>query len=309
MDGDPTLTVQQFFDAWELFRQPTIAGAAAGALLGFLGVYIVLRRMVFLSAALSQCAGLGVTVAFYGQAHWGTTGLLASPTMGATAATLLASFLPSLDRSTTASHRDSLLGLAFLVGAAGSLALGTRIVQDLADIQSILFGSAVVVLDDQLAVVLWTAGVLLGLHIWWMRAFAQISFDPDGARVRGLPVRVIEAALLVSLAVAISVCTRVLGALPVFAFSVLPAMTALLLSANVQRALLIATVVGGTCGFGGYLVSFLVRLPVGASQALVAASWVLLAAIVRVAVLGPLRARRERKVREDYGSVSGARVR
>lgn len=309
MQADPSLTISQFFDAWELFRQPTMAGTAAGALLGFLGVYIVLRRMVFLSAALSQCAGLGVTVAFYGQAHFGTTGLLASPTLGATVATLLASFLPSLDRSTTSSHRDSLLGLAFLVGAAGSLALGTRIIQDIADIQSILFGSAVVVLDDQLAVVLWTAGVLLALHIWWMRGFTQISFDPDGARVRGLPVRVLEGTLLVSLAVAISVCTRVLGTLPVFAFSVLPAMTALLLSANVQRALLIATVVGGMSGFGGYLVSFLYCLPVGASQALVAAYFVLMAAIVRVAVLAPVRARRARLARESYGRVSGARVR
>jgi zinc transport system permease protein len=282
---DEALTIGQFFEAWELFRAPVLAGTAAGALLGWLGVYIVMRRMVFLSAALSQCAGLGVTLAFYAQIHWGMTGLLVSPTVAATGVTLLAALVPSLDRRLPGVSGDSLLGVVFLIGAAGSLALGTRIVQELHDIQAILFGSAVVVLDDQLAMVLWTVGALLLLHLWWLRGFVEVTFDPDGSRVRGLPVRLLEVALFVSLAVGISVCTRVLGALPVFAFSVLPALAALLLSPNVNRALLLAGLFGAAAGFGGYVVAFLYSLPVGASQALLAAALVLAAAVVRV----PLR--------------------
>src|SRR5206468_12324584 len=56
----PPPTFNDFFAAWDLFRDPVFAAMIAGATLGYLGVYIVLRRMVFVSAALSQAAGLGV---------------------------------------------------------------------------------------------------------------------------------------------------------------------------------------------------------------------------------------------------------
>jgi len=56
------------------------------------------------------------------------------------------------------------------------------------------------------------------------------SFDPDTARVSGVPVRGVELVLHLSLAVAVAVATRALGALPVFSFLVLPAGAALLFS-------------------------------------------------------------------------------
>ena len=54
-----------------------------------------------------------------------------------------------------------------------------------------------------------------------------------GARVQGMPVRALNAFLFVSIGLAVALCTRALGALPVFAFSVLPAMTALVLTSRI----------------------------------------------------------------------------
>ena len=269
-----------FFSSWELFREPALAGLLAGALLGYLGVYVVLRRMVFLSAALSQSAGLGVTLAFYAQLHLGLSPKLASPTLFATLATLLAALLLLVEERPKGVRRDSALGALYLVGGAGALALGTRVVDEAYDVESILFGSAVAVLPESFRLLAGTAIVLLGLHLWWLRGFLQASFDREGARVRGLPVRLLELALLASLALAISVGTRILGALPVFAFSVLPAMAALRLSANVPRGLFLATALGAASGFCGYVVAFLYELPVGASQTLSAAALFLVAALL-----------------------------
>lgn len=270
-----------FFSSWELFREPALAGLVAGALLGYLGVYVVLRRMVFLSAALSQSAGLGVTFAFYAQLHLGLSAALASPTLFATVATLAAALLLLVEERPTRLRRESALGAVYLVGSAGALALGTRIVDEAHDIDSILFGSAVAVLPESFTLLLTAAVVLFALHLWWRRGFLQASFDRDGARVRGLPVGLLEGTLLASLAVAISVGTRILGALPVFAFSVLPAMAALRLSTNVPRGLFLATLFGALSGFAGYLVAFLYELPVGAAQTLTAAALFLLAAFLR----------------------------
>lgn len=275
MGDGPTLSL--FWESRDLFREALVAGAVAGALLGFLGVYVVLKRMVFLSAALSHSAGLGVTFAFYVHLHWGIEGVLASPTLGAALFTVGAALLLMTDTSGQSTRRESLLGLAYLVGAAGALALGTRIVQEVQDVHTILFGEAVAVLPEDAYFLVGVAAFVFALHLWWLRGFLQAAFDRDGARVRGLPVRILEIALILTLALSISVATRILGALPVFAFSILPAMAAVRLAGNVPRALVVATGVGGLSGVLGYVAAFLYELPVGAAQTLVAAGFVGLA--------------------------------
>src|SRR5688500_2047592 len=65
----PTLAL--FWAAFELFRDPIVCALIGGAVLGFLSVYIVLRRMAFVSAAITQTAGLGVALAFYAEIHLG----------------------------------------------------------------------------------------------------------------------------------------------------------------------------------------------------------------------------------------------
>lgn len=277
---EESTSLASFFAAWEIFQHAALAGALAGALLGFLGVYVVLRRMVFLSAALSQAAGLGVTLAFYAQIYWGFSAAVGSAALGAALVTLLAVYVV-MQAKGPGSNRDSLLGFTYLVGSGGALVVSTRILQELQDIETILFGSAVAVLPREFALVVAMSAAIALLHAVCLRGFILVSFDPEGARIRGLPVRLLDGLLLGSLAVAISVCTRVLGALPVFAFSVLPAMAALRLAANVRRALVLGALFGAISGFGGYLVAFCAKLPVGASQTLVAAALVVLAAMAR----------------------------
>src|SRR5215510_11240491 len=87
-------SLEQFWAAWELFRDPMLCALIAGVALGFLGVYVVLRRMVFVSAAVTQSAGLGVALAFYAEIHLGTH---LDPILGAAAMALLATFLLLLD--------------------------------------------------------------------------------------------------------------------------------------------------------------------------------------------------------------------
>jgi len=270
-----------FFESWELFREATLAGTLAGGVLGFLGVYVVLRRMVFVSAALSQSSALGVAVAFYAGARLGIEGHSDLPFVLALLFTIAAALLLMTDRTALGLRRESLLGFAYLTGSAGTLAIGTRIVEEHHEIESLLFGSAVAVVPHDFYLLVGLTIALGGLHLWWMRGLLQASFDPDGARVRGLPVRTLELAFLITLAIGISVTTRILGALPVFAFSVLPAMAALRLCVNVPRALFVAAGFGAAAGFGGYLIAFLYELPVGAAQTLTAAALVLVAELAR----------------------------
>jgi zinc transport system permease protein len=274
-------TWSDFIGGWQIFRNPLLCALVAGAVLGFLGVFVVLRRMVFVSAGVTQSAGLGVALAFYLDIHFG---MHVDPLVGAAALALLATLAMSLDSARTIKlPRESLLGLVFAMSGGGAVLLGDRISQEAHDIESILFGSAVLVRGFDLAVVLVAGGLILAVHLWWLRGLVFASFDPDAARVQGLPVRLLDRTLFVSIGIMVGVSARALGSLPVFAFSVLPAAAVLLLGVRMPFAFALATLLGALAGVCGYLFAFFYQFPVGGSQTVMAGLFVVLAVLIQLA--------------------------
>src|SRR5450432_601049 len=221
-----------------IFKDAIWAAGLAGALLGFIGVHVVLRRMVFASSAIAQAAALGVALSFWvpalidpiGHAAGPAAHLLPSivfePVLWAIAASLLATLVFIANPVRLHLTRESLLGLVFL------------------------------------------------------------------ASVAGLPTRALDTFLFVSVGLAVALCTRALGALPVFAFSVLPAMAALVLTSRIGLVFGLAGLLGALSGVGGYAVSFRAELPVGATQTALAVVF-LGAALVGRLVVGWLSPRRQ----------------
>jgi zinc transport system permease protein len=235
---------------------------------------------VFVSAAVTQSAGLGVALAFYSAIHLGFT---FDPIYGAivlslvTTALLLADPQPRLGIT-----RESMLGLAFALSGGAAIVVGSRITQEANEISSILFGTAVLVRPEDLRAVLLVGAFTTVVHFFGFRGLAFATFDPGAARVQRLPVTALSAAILLSVGLMVGVSARALGALPVFAFSTLPATAALLISRRRMRlTFLLAALGGAVAGVGGYLLAFFKELPVGASQTVVAAALVPLALAVR----------------------------
>jgi zinc transport system permease protein len=259
-----------FVAGLDLFFDPMLCSAVAGLVLGYLGVYIVLRRMVFVSAAITHSAGLGVALAFYGQLHLGGH-WVTSPVLGAFVFGLGATLVLSLDPERLRLTRESVIGLVFVFSSGAALLVGDRIAQESHDIHAILFGTAVMVSKGDLYGTLAVGGLTLAMHLWLRRGLVYTSFDEQSARVQLLPVRLLNGLLLLSIGLMVSVTTRALGALPVFAFSVLPAMAALRFSRRVHVALAAAAVLGALAALCGYVLSFFLRFPVGATQTVLAA--------------------------------------
>ncbi len=274
-------TLGELWASRDLFRDPILAATAAGTILGWLGVYVVLRRMVFVAAAVSQAAALGVALAFYAQIHLATD---VSPVLGAVSLTFLVSLLFMLDPLRLRITRESILGLAFVFAGGSAVAIGDRISQEAHEIGSILFGTAVLVRTFDLWLILILASLLLIGHIWTTRGMLLSSFDPDAARVQGLPIRLLDAFLFLSVGAMVAVATRALGALPVFAFTVLPAMAALAIGGRLWFVLILSACLGALSGGLGYVLAFMRDLPVGASQTIVAACWVGAALLVRLLI-------------------------
>ena len=274
-------TFQDFIDAWPIFSDAVWAGTLSGLTLGILGVYIVLGRMVFLTAALSQVASLGVATTYLLTVILGGSFFSLSPTLGSLFFVMVCLTIALRFDERSRSERDAILGILFVGGSSGTLLIARLIPQEMADIQTILFGSAVAVLPTDLYLIIGCVTVALTLQIFGWRGFVEMLYDPSTAQVRGLPLSVLRWFLVGSLALLVAIITRTLGALPTFAMTILPAIAAIKWAPNIPRAMLMAGVFGGIMGSLGYFVAFKYGFPVGASQTLTGILIVLLATILK----------------------------
>lgn len=270
MGESMTSMAMSWGDLWaarELFAAPIACAAVAGLVLGFLSVFIVLKRMVFISATVSQCAGLGVAFAFWIELF---IGMHLPPVLVAALVAIAATLLCAIDPKRIGLSREALLGLVYALSASLAVLLGERLAQEAHDVQSILFGTAVLVRDVDVWLVAGVGALVLLPGIWAYRGLTFAIFDEVAARAQGLPVTWLKGALLVAIGAMIGVSARALGALPIFAFSTLPAVAALRCRLPLKGVLMAALAIGAFDGVAGYLVAFRFNLPVGASQTAVA---------------------------------------
>jgi zinc transport system permease protein len=278
--GKPTLG--QFLESWDLFRDAVLTGALSGVLLGYLGVFIVLRRMVFVSAAISQAAALGVALTFLADVHGVLPWFLDEPVSGALLFALASMGLLAANPERIRLTREALLGFVYLFCGAATVLVMDRITQEAHDVSSILFGPGVVVHPIDFHLTIAATVILLGAHLVLLPGLVFTSFDEESARVQRLPVRWLNGFLFMSVGVAVALATHAIGALSAFGLGVLPAMGALALSSRLGVVLVLAPVVGLLAGGGGYLFAFLVEFPVGGSQTFLASLFCGVAMVVAV---------------------------
>ncbi len=279
--------MSDFADFWagrDLWREPLIAGVLAGGILGYIGVFVVLKRMVFVSAALSEISGVGVAFAFWLGAvlgidphRHGTVPLLLEPTWFSLLFACVAAALYSMRPGHRKLAPETIVGLGYIISSALVLAIlnSPRIVQEAHAVGDILFGNAVTVPRRQIEALAIAALGAVAAHAVFFKELLFVSYDPETAMVQGVGVIRYELLLNLATAVVISVATRAVGALPVFAFSVIPAAAALMLTDRMRLTIALAVLFGVISAAVGYYVSWVAQLPTGASMVVVASAFLL----------------------------------
>jgi len=265
-------SVREFLAAREIWEVPLAASVVAGALLGFLGVYVVLRRTVFVSAALTQLSTLGLVATLLVEErihieseHAGEQ-LAVAMAFSVVGALVLGAFrarrLPA----------EASVGAAWVAASALVVLGSSRLVHAAHDLGGMVFGNAVAVSASELAMVAIVAALCTAVHAAFAKEIAFTSFDPETARALGMRVPLWDAVLFLTIGIAIPPAARALGALPVFAFLTLPAAGALLLRVGFRPAFALAAAFGVVAAAAGYVLSWIWELPTGATMvALVAA--------------------------------------
>lgn len=249
---------------YAFFLKGLIVAALSGALLGFLGVYIVLRGMSYIGHGLSHSifGGFAAVQLFAAQFYalgaglWGIASALA---------------INAVTRRSRLGA-DAAIGVITTASFALGVALFARFGTSGPSFENALFGSILGITTQQI-VGLIVVSVAAGLFVFLRyRALLFCTFDPDVAEVSGIRVGRLEAQLMVVLSLAILATLTIIGVTLVAAMLVIPAVVARMLTDSFGKMLAWSTAVGTVSGLVGMYASYYAEVPSGTMIVLVGAA-------------------------------------
>ena len=238
-----------------------VVSVCVGVMCPLLGVYVVNRGLGFMGDAMAHSVMPGMVLAFI---------LGISPFLGAIPTGIaVASAIGYLGRKFRVSE-DTSLGIMFaalfsigLVMISLSKGISVRV-------EDILLGQILAVSSIDVVVTLSLAVLVLIVIGVLHRQLVFTSFDSLGATVIGLPTRLLDYLLLVSLALVIVVSLQAVGIVLVVAMLITPAAAGALLVRRFTRVMLVSVVVGVFSAVCGLYAAYHLNIPSGPSMTLVA---------------------------------------
>ena len=251
----------------DFMQRALVAGLAVGLVGAYLGVFVVLRRVVFVGMALAQFSSAGVAL-----------GLLLglAPLLGSIGMMLVGVFLLSLRWSPRKVRQDTVIGLGYVLASAVTILLLAKNPRGETQLLDLLSGNIITVTAGDTALTIGALVVVFALHRLFAKELLFVSFDPDTAQAAGYHTRLWETLLTLSIGVAIAFSIHAVGILLTFGTLIIPAVSALLLTRRISHTFTLAALFGAVPIPVGLYFSFIWDLSPGAL--IVAISAVLLVA-------------------------------
>jgi len=264
------MTVDELLRPFEFqfFQNGLVVATVAGALCGFIGVYVVLRSMSYIGHGLSHAIFGGFAVSalvgvnlFLGAGVWGLASALAVSSVtrrrpiGSDAA---------IGVITTASFAFGLAALQLGGGAD-------------VDADAALFGNVLGVTRGDVLLVSGVTLFAVAVVVLRYRQLLFVTFDPEVAEASGVPVARVDALLMLVLAASILATMNVMGVTLIAAALVVPAVVARMVTSSFATMLWLSAAIGAFCGFVGMNLSYHLDVASGPTIVLVAASLFLVA--------------------------------
>jgi manganese/iron transport system permease protein/iron/zinc/copper transport system permease protein len=232
---------------FEFFRNGLWVATLAGALCGLVGVYVVLRGMSYIGHGLSHAIFggfaaslvLGVNV-IVGAGLWGIASALS---------------ITSVTRRRVIGS-DAAIGVITTASFAFGLALLAVFGRHGRSFDAALFGSILGVSRGDVLLVAAVLVLAAGVVFLAWRPLLFTTFDPEVAEASGVRTAVIDALLMMVLALSILSTMQVLGVTLIAATLVIPPTVARMLTSSFSKMLWLSVGIGAASGFVGMNLSY-----------------------------------------------------
>jgi ABC-type Mn2+/Zn2+ transport system permease subunit len=262
-----------------IFKEALYGALVIALACSVLGVWVVLRRIVFVGAALAQLSSAGIALALL----LGGMGIGGELTHHPVAVSLIltlvgAAFFAIGHKERAGIPPDATIGVTYAVAAAfGILLIAKAKGGEAHDI--FLQGNILGITSADVLVLLAVTVPVLVLHAVFYKEFLFVSFDRETARTLGYRVALWDQLLYFTFGIVIAYAMQFAGVLLVFNFLVLPAVTGILLARGMAGIFVVAALAGLVASVVGFALSVPLDLPSGpaiiaVSGIIAALSWV-----------------------------------
>ncbi|MFT5493994.1 MAG: ABC-type Mn2+/Zn2+ transport system permease subunit [Limisphaerales bacterium] len=295
-----------------LLRNSVLVSVMIGALAPLFGVFLVMRRMVFLGVALPHISATGIALAlslhvwlgYYDGAHGSNERILAiiGSIVFAGGALLV---LALLERRGSAAA-EGRIGAAYVIATATSILLLAKCPQAERGWLSLFKGEIIAVSDQDLILGAVSFALLTTVLLVFRKELLLVSYDRALATVLRKNVVLWDVVLYALIGLSISISVFIAGPLITFGFMLIPPLIAQVFARSMRQLGIIASIVGGAGAFAGFCAAYHWDLPIGPSNvAVLGAAYVLSlagSAIVRFVATRTRRTRAKATERIDSPS-------
>ncbi len=251
---------QNFFEAlmeFSFLQRALITSILVGVICGLVGVFIILRQLVFMGAGIAHASfaggALGILI--------GVNPFLTIFMFGAGSALTIG----FINEKGYVEDNNVAVGIIFSFTMALAVLFISLIQTYNAGVNAILFGNVLVVTTEDLVLLVLFSIFILGIIYFMKKELFFMTFDEEMASATGLPIRFLSYLFLILISLAIVVSLKAIGAILVFAMIVTPAAAAYQWSYRINRIILLSILFGAFSSFLGLFFSYELDLPSGAT--------------------------------------------
>ena len=260
-------TLREILSPDFLLRNSIYISLLVGLVCPLVGVYLTLRRLIFMGVALPQVSSCGIAFAFSLQA-WGVIPHMHEQEhslafIGSTLFTLPTILLLSLLMRRGGGSVEARLGTVYALAGAWSILLLVTNPLGEHGLLDMLKGEIISVSNADLRRTVATFGVVVLVFFLFRKEFLLVSFDREMAITLKKNVVFWDALLFLVIGLTISMAVLSVGPLVAFGFLLIPPLIAHLFARNMLQFALIASGIGGVSAFVGFCLAYKWDYPVG----------------------------------------------
>jgi ABC-type Mn2+/Zn2+ transport system permease subunit len=263
-------TLRQVLSPDFLLRNSVYTSVLIGFACPLVGVFLVLRRLVFMGVALPQISSTGVAIALSVPVWLGamppehaahSEHLLAfvGSTLFSLSAILVLAFLERRGRGLP----EGRLGAAYVVAAALSILLLSKNRYAEVGWLDLLKGEVITIDNMDLLLTAATLALVLAVLGLFHKEILLVSFDRAMAITLRKNVVFWDVVLYVLIGLTVSMAVLSVGPLISFGFLLIPPLTAHIFAGNMRKFTIFASLIGGVSSFVGFCIAYRYDLPVG----------------------------------------------
>ena len=291
-------TLYQILSPDFLLRNSVYASVLIGFTCPLVGVFLVMRRLVFMGVALPQISSTGIAIALslplwfgFKLADHGSQSAHALAFVGSTIFSLTAILVLAFLERRGRGLPEGRLGAAYVVASALSILLLSKNPYGEIGWLDLLKGEVITVSNFDLVLTAATLTLVLAMLGLFHKELLLVSFDREMATILGKNVVFWDVLLYLLIGLTVSMAVLSVGPLIAFGFLLIPALMAHLFARNMRAFTTLASLIGGTAAFLGFWIAYQWDLPVGPTDVvLLGVFYAIAGAIAKLLSGGPRQA-------------------